>query len=70
MKTKMHWYHYALGSHVHVRVFFNGAHCGNLCFTAEEFADIHNDVPLDRADAIEFIIDTHPTVSKKITYNS
>ena len=39
----MKWIYTSLGSHVHVRVFFNGAHCGNLCFRVEEFHKIMED---------------------------
>ena len=33
----MKWYYKSLGVHTHVRVFMNGAKCGDLCFTNEEF---------------------------------
>lgn len=43
VKNKMHWYYAELGGHVHVRVFMNGALCGNLAFRAEEFQVLLND---------------------------
>lgn len=33
----MKWYWHRAGGHVHVRVFMNGAKCGELCFRVEEF---------------------------------
>lgn len=33
----MNWYFTLRGSHVHVRVFLNGAKCGDLVFRKEEF---------------------------------
>lgn len=36
----MNWYYKVLGGHTHVRVFMNGAQCGDLCFRNEEFEDI------------------------------
>lgn len=36
----MKWYYKQLGGHTHVRVFLNGAKCGDLCFRNEEFAAI------------------------------
>lgn len=33
----MKWYWEELGGHTHVRVFMNGAKCGDLCFTNKEF---------------------------------
>ncbi len=34
---RMKWYFKVRGIHVHVRVFMNGAKCGDLCFREEEF---------------------------------
>lgn len=34
------WYWQILGGHTHVRVFMNGAKCGDLCFRNEEFAEL------------------------------
>lgn len=36
----MKWYFSIQGAHVRVRVFMNGAHCGNLTFRKEEFEEI------------------------------
>lgn len=33
----MRWYYVVMGGHTHVRVFMNGAKCGDLCFRNEEF---------------------------------
>lgn len=38
--SPMKWYYKVLGGHTHVRVFMNGAKCGDLCFRNEEFADL------------------------------
>lgn len=36
----MKWYYSVRGGHTHVRVFMNGAKCGDLCFRNEEFREI------------------------------
>jgi hypothetical protein len=36
----MKWYYKVMGGHTHVRVFMNGAKCGDLCFRNEEFERI------------------------------
>ncbi len=36
----MRWYYTVAGGHTHVRVFMNGAKCGDLCFRNEEFAEL------------------------------
>ena len=36
----MNWYYKIRGGHTHVRVFMNGAKCGDLCFRNEEFDNI------------------------------
>lgn len=36
----MKWYYKIQGGHVHVRVFMNGAKCGDLCFRVDEFENI------------------------------
>ena len=36
----MKWYYETRGQHVHVKVYMNGALCGNLTFRVEEFAAI------------------------------
>ncbi len=38
----MKWYYTIRGGHTHVRVFMNGANCGELCFRNEEFQAIKN----------------------------
>ena len=40
----MRWYYKIEGTHTHVRVFLNGAFCGTLTFTNEEFDRISNSV--------------------------
>ena len=37
----MKWYYKIMGGHTHVRVFMNGAKCGDLVFRNEEFQSIH-----------------------------
>lgn len=41
----MKWYYKILGGHTHVRVFMNGAKCGDLCFRNEEMKEIFIDHP-------------------------
>lgn len=36
----MKWFFTIAGGHTHVRVFMNGAKCGDLCFRNEEFHTI------------------------------
>lgn len=36
----MKWYYSVQGGHTHVRVFLNGAKCGDLCFRNEEFGEL------------------------------
>ena len=38
----MRWYWHLAGGHVLVRVFMNGAKCGDLVFLAHEFSELHN----------------------------
>lgn len=40
MKSRMKWLYQVAGGHTHVRVFMNGAKCGDLCFRNEEFTAI------------------------------
>ena len=44
----MKWYFKIAGGHVHVRVFMNGAKCGDLCFRVEEWKTIttHREFPI------------------------
>lgn len=37
----MKWYYKVMGGHTHVRVFMNGAKCGDLVFRNEEFKEIN-----------------------------
>lgn len=56
----MTWYYDFRGSHVHVRVYFAGALCGQLIFRTEEFHVVkrmHSD------GGIEFLADTRSTAS-------
>jgi hypothetical protein len=39
----MKWYYKIQGGHVHVRVFMNGAKCGDLCFRVEEFEQVRRE---------------------------
>lgn len=59
MNIQQKWYYIQLGGHTHVRVFMNGAKCGDLCFRNEEFDAIFNDTLLLKADAIDFVKDTY-----------
>lgn len=36
----MKWYYQIKGSHAHVRVYMNGAKCGELTFRVEELIEI------------------------------
>lgn len=54
LKTNMKWYYTIAGSHVHVRVFMNGASCGQLCFRMEEFAQITELTTIQLAERSEF----------------
>lgn len=36
----MRWYYHIVGGHTHVRVFMNGAKCGDLCFRNEEWQQL------------------------------
>jgi len=40
----MRWYWHIQGGHTHVRVFLNGAKCGDLCFRNEEFYEIRHSI--------------------------
>jgi hypothetical protein len=37
---KLKWYYKIMGGHTHVRVFCNGAKCGDLVFRNEEFDNL------------------------------
>lgn len=52
MKSRMKWLYHVAGGHTHVRVFMNGAKCGDLCFRNEEFECIIRDA--DSSSIIEF----------------
>lgn len=52
----MKWYYHIAGGHTHVRVFMNGAKCGDLCFRNEEFQEIYAGTLA--APIIEFIDDS------------
>lgn len=52
----MTWYHTEEGGHTHIRVFMNGAKCGDLVFRNEEFAEIVRDA-CDRNARIRFTQD-------------
>jgi hypothetical protein len=60
----MKWYYTIAGGHTHVRVFMNGAKCGDLCFRNEEFVKL---LAMERChdlnrgvSTIEFINETPP----------
>lgn len=42
----MIWYYKVAGGHTHVRVFMNGAKCGDLCFRNDEFGVILSHPPI------------------------
>lgn len=50
----MRWYWEVLGGHTHVRVFLDGANCGELCFRNDDFETIHNAL-----SGITFIHEVH-----------
>jgi hypothetical protein len=41
----MKWYYLVMGGHTHVRVFMNGANCGNLVFRNNEFDALRESLP-------------------------
>jgi len=41
----MKWYFSIAGGHTHVRVFMNGAKCGDLCFRNDEFKLVRQSCP-------------------------
>lgn len=43
----MKWYYRITGPHTRVRVFMNGANCGELCFRNEEFEQIQHNAGSD-----------------------
>lgn len=51
----MKWYYKIMGSHTHVRVFMNGAKCGDLCFRNEEFSEL-----ITSLKTVTFICETKP----------
>jgi hypothetical protein len=60
----MKWYYTIAGGHTHVRVFMNGAKCGDLCFRNVEFVKL---LTMERChdlnqgvSTIEFINETKP----------
>jgi hypothetical protein len=52
----MRWYFTILGGRVHIRVFLNGAKCGDLCFRREEFDQIQGEL-CHKTGLVEFIPD-------------
>ena len=51
----MKWYFKIAGGHTHVRVFMNGAKCGDLCFRNEEFEQVREYCPwIQFADETEY----------------
>ena len=57
----MKWYYKIYGGHTHVRVFMNGAKCGDLCFRNEEFIQLQHKqewYSLQKDHLIEFINET------------
>lgn len=58
----MKWDYMIGASHTRVRVFMNGANCGDLCFRNEEFKQIRDSFPerqglTDKLEVIHFIDD-------------
>jgi len=39
----MKWIYTVAGGHTHVKVYMNGAKCGDLCFRNEEFVEVKDD---------------------------
>jgi hypothetical protein len=62
----MKWYYQRQGSHTHVRVFMNGAKCGDLCFTNEEFEyiQVHYHLLTVGSWLIQFIAEAEPEAAK------
>lgn len=56
----MTWYYNISPSHTHVRVFMNGALCGNLCFRNEEFEEIKGNVEYSDFSFITLINEPQP----------
>jgi len=55
----MKWFYAMAGGHTHVRVFMNGAKCGDLCFRNEEFKQILNTLQIGVTGIrIQFINET------------
>lgn len=40
---RIKWYYKVMGGHTHVRVFMNGAKCGDLVFRNSEFEELNPD---------------------------
>lgn len=52
----MKWYFKVMGGHTHVRVFMNGAKCGDLCFRNDEFQDITRSQSGNRSQPLDPLI--------------
>lgn len=60
----MKWYYKVGGGHTYVRVFMNGAKCGDLCFRNEEFKFLREAEVIREARCrmiIEFINEGEPS---------
>ena len=53
--SAMKWYWHRAGGHTHVRVFMDGAKCGDLCFRNEEFDYIREPLMMGCMGVVEFI---------------
>lgn len=56
--NSMKWYYKVQGIHTRVRVFMNGANCGELCFRNEEFQMIQSSAGI--RNTVIFINETPP----------
>ena len=52
----MNWYFKVMGGHTHVRVFMNGAKCGDLCFRNDEWRVVQ--LYLSQLDFVQFTDET------------
>jgi hypothetical protein len=56
----MKWYWHRAGGHTHVRVFMNGAKCGDLCFRNEEFDYILGAMQMPGIGVVQFSEEVKP----------
>lgn len=64
----MKWYYTIAGSHVHIRVYMNGAYCGNLCFRTEEFRQFAAQQTANLGNVRVDFIDQTPAAQQAATF--